>query len=57
MEDKKPKQKVDPSEFPFKPLSAKEFLEFMPIDMTDEEKEEFANEMEEHQKNRKKAAR
>ena len=57
MKKKRPENTADPSEMPFKPLSAREFLEFMPIDKTDEEKEEFAKEMEEHQKNRKKAAR
>lgn len=36
----------DPREFPVKPLSAREFLEFFPLDMSDEEKDELAAEME-----------
>ena len=47
---------ADPNEMPFKPLSAREFLEFMPLDMTDEEKDEFAKEMEESAKEEEKKA-
>lgn len=39
-------KKNDANELPFKPLSAKQFLDFFPVDLSEDEKEELAAEME-----------
>ncbi len=41
---------MDPRVFPIKPLSARQFLDFFPLGMSDEEKDELAAEMEQNVK-------